>query len=426
MRKLILWLTLTGIALSTATEWRPATFNITYSDLLLIIASLLALFLRWNGTSILGDVRVLAFFGCGVVLFYFGFLISFTQGDPLRFLLVAAQYAFCFFLLPYIFSRSAQCSPTAFERGAMYFLFFLALTSFGGFVGYFLFNDAMRSLELVALNDRYQGLVANPNRFSSLITLSLPLLFGLRSAQCISSPVLLMVLVSFLAGLTVASSIGGFLSAAVTLAVMGAINLRPTFALKGMLVVTLLGIVLVSSFGVPKVFEQRVLSKFDSNQSVDASNLGSFDSRMAIAEEAMRRIVNNPVIGAGLDNYLERSTFGHTVHNTMLLVWAEGGSIALLGLIVIGLTPLMAYMIVSGGKVTRSGLSVAVGFTVALFTTMQVFAHLYSRAWFIPYFLTIWLILRISARTAPRQASGLSKLSTVSPASDRSVTSGLA
>lgn len=325
MRKLILWLTLTGITLSTATEWRPTTFNITYSDLLLIIGSLMALFLRWNGTSILGDVRVLAFFGCGVVLFYFGFLISFTQGDPLRFLLVAAQYAFCFFLLPYIFSRSAQCSPKAFERGARYFLFFLALTSFGGFVGYFLFNDAMRSLDLVALNDRYQGLVANPNRFSSLITLSLPLLFGLRSAQCISSPVLLVVLVSFMAGLTVASSIGGLLSAAVTLAVMGAINFRPTVALKGMLVVTLLGIVLISSFGVPKVLEQRVLSKFNSNQSVDVSVLGSFDTRMAIADEAMRRIVNSPFIGDGLDNYLERSSFGHTVHNTMLLVWAEGG-----------------------------------------------------------------------------------------------------
>lgn len=400
MKKLILWLAVIGIALSSTTMLRPTEFNITYSDLFLVAAAVLAAFVRWDRSSILGNSRVKIYFGCGIVLFYLGFLLALTQGDPLRFLLVSFQYAFCFFLLPYLLSRVAQISPNAMPRGARMLLWGLALTSFIGLLGYFLFYEQFIALNLIATNGRFQGLVDNPNRFSALITVTIPLLFGLRALRMLSQTALMVISICYLAGLVVASSFGGLLSAAATLAVIAVFSFKPGPAFKGLVAIGVVGAILIASFGVPEVFERRVLSKFEQD-SVDSSKLGSLDERVAVAEEAMGRIAQNPVIGAGLDNYLERSSFGHTVHNTMLLVWAEGGIVAFLGLLVIGLMPLASYLILTRGRVTRTGLAVSLGFTISLFMTMQVFAHLYSRAWFVPYFMTIWLIGQLAARRTP-------------------------
>jgi O-antigen ligase len=88
------------------------------------------------------------------------------------------------------------------------------------------------------------------------------------------------------------------------------------------------------------------------------------------------------------------------VHNIFLLLWAEGGLMAMFGWIMIILVPAaLAIRMIARDRLTA-------GLGLAVFTSFFIFSiaapHMYSRSWVVPLLATTALLLTSEARMRRR------------------------
>ena len=130
----------------------------------------------------------------------------------------------------------------------------------------------------------------------------------------------------------------------------------------------------------PEVFERRVLGTFESG---DLDQAGTYEGRMALILEAVEWIDESLFLGIGVDQYRERSRFGAPVHNQYLILWTEGGTIALLGWLLILATIVVVgargYQVRNGAPAAAATMSVAT--TLALVATSNT--HMYGRTYIV-------------------------------------------
>jgi O-antigen ligase len=308
---------------------------------------------------------------------------SLMVGDPIRGLIVDAQYAFAFLLLPYaLLGRSNAQTMRILKCFVVAMVVMCAISAAVYFSGYN--GGTTRRLAIVTGGNRLSGFVDNANGMAGYIILTLPLLWLLWQRKQLDWRWSLVSLAILLVSLILTSSNTGLLGLViVALILLGGRRHLVALALAGFLAV---GIATWGQAYLPQVFLNRVLNPILSE---DITQAGTYESRRELAIEAWRMANDHNLIGVGADQYRVISEYALPVHNTYLLLWVEGGLLAMLGMIGL-LLCIIAIPMVQRGAIGASDVALAtIATTVVLAGMGMGYTHIYARSLILPMLLAL-------------------------------------
>jgi hypothetical protein len=301
-----------------------------------------------------------------------------------RAIILCGQYLFAYLVLPLILLARPWRETTILMK--VFVTSIVIMVLHGIYVVDYL---GERNTQFVGGSGRLLGFVERENEFASLVALSVPMLLAMAATRMIN-PVLAFLIVPLLTyGIMLTGSNTGLLS--LTYGVGLFMLFRLTFVktilvLAGMQLLWFAINLPALQVYLPAVFRRRVLGGLVSG---DVNELGTFSDRMALIKEAAGIAETKILLGVGADQYREISAWHAPVHNLYLLLWSEGGVLALAGFLVM----LTGGVIVIVQAFGRTG-----GRTLALcaFTTLTLFAalvnavpHVYGRFWTVPVILSL-------------------------------------
>lgn len=375
-----------AVFLSTYLSWRPFEIMLTISD---------ALFLAGAGYLLLNSRLSVQPFGrltagwlAAFLVMILGFLIgTIANGDPFRWLVTSSQYAFAWVLLPMLLIGHGRENTVTLIKAFLAGLFCLEL--FGALTYYEQTTALIRALpflgeDVITGNRRLSGFLLNPNWNAAAISMALPFVFYCAAQRLLSGVLVFPIIVVLFLGLVLSASATGIITAIVAVAIFHVVGaVRPS--VRGM--VLMAGIaVLVGKLGYepPEPFQHRVGGAIQSGK---ISEAGTYESRVALNEEAWSIVEDRMIVGLGIDQYREVSAYDQAVHNMYLLVWAEGGLLSLLGWI-----GMIAVLAVRAAK-TYSRNRLAAALPLSVLSSLLIFAsatpHMYARMWAVPILLAL-------------------------------------
>lgn len=374
-----------AIFLSAYISWRPGEILFTLSDALFVLAMLLIAFA--GRVPLLPFASLTPYWLFAVVAMMIGLYVgSIVNGDPVRWLIMGAQYLFSFVLLPLMLMGQ---SP---RRTIGYFKALVAgvtcMESFGiALDAYYkgAYAPLQRfGLEFVTGGGRLTVFLGDANWNAAIIAMTLPFLYYLRIRRHIGIPIFLVALAILLTALLLAASVTGTICA--LLATMIFIGVGQVRLPKKAVAACALGLSLAAISGVamPHAFQNRVAGAVESG---DIDQAGTFVGRVGLIEEAWNLAGQTILIGKGSDQYRKISEMQAPVHNLYLLIWVEGGlaSLAALlwmnGLLVLGAASAFRYNRIA------SALAFSVLATFIIFSNAA--PHLYARLWMVPLLLAM-------------------------------------
>lgn len=386
---------LVAVFLAPYTTWRVAdAYLFTASDALFCLAALLYLAGRKLNVRPIGDLTPVWFFGLALLLT--GLLIgSVVNGDPARWSIVAAQYTFAFALIPTLMIGVSR--EMAVRQAKALLAGVVAMELFGIIVYYRLagsYEAAKRfGPEFITGEHRLGAFMADANWNAAVIATTVPLVFYLQRKGHVGTVVAAGSLAVLITALLFTGSFTGFAATVTSVAlfflVCGSVrSVRLILAL-----VALSSVVLVSGVALPSAFEKRVVGAL---QNQDLSQAGTYSGRLGLVKEAWAIVDQTSLIGVGVDEYRALSRARAPVHNIFLLLWAEGGLLAMFGWIAMNVAPVaLAVRIAVRDRV-------AAGLGMAVFTSFLIFSmaapHMYSRSWGVPLFVAMALVVAAEVR----------------------------
>jgi hypothetical protein len=366
----------------------------TLSDLFFCLALVLMVLAGRVPRAPLGRATSVWLLSCATLLS--GVVVSSLFGPaPLRSLIVCGQYAFAFVLLLFLIAGRDDATTHFLVKT---FVISIILSQIVGFTVFFLDFDFGLSIlnptfTIVTGNGRLASLIGDGNGNAAVIAFTFPFLlylwlsgrmsgwFALPAALVLGTAV---VLTSSNSGL--AATLLGLVC---FLGTAGAHGLRTTRFIIAALAVA---IVVWGSMGftLPSTFEKRVLGAVESGDLEDA---GTFRSRMNLMIEAVDIVDDALLFGVGADQFREMSVQKAPVHNMYLLLWAEGGLIALVGWLSIMVLPVIGATFLRGAQ-PRSKLrrSFALTFVIVFCGVAFNSPHMYGRQWAVPFVLAVALV----------------------------------
>jgi O-antigen ligase len=212
----------------------------------------------------------------------------------------------------------------------------------------------------------------------------------------------LLALVGSVFGLVLSGSVSGLLSTAIGFVVLALSGvLRPRVVLGSIVAfaaVLALSVVIQTESGALNPV-QRILQT--TGQSAD-NRYNTAGSRLSTYTEALRKFIENPIIGSGLDPNSTIADGIYPAHNLFLAAAFEGGVLLAIGVL---LAVLRAFR---GGVLRRMRADPALATAVALVVTELVFAmtapSLYNRYLWIPIALLLTTRIIAMPRPQPRPA----------------------
>ena len=384
-----------AIFLSLFPSWRHSSVFFTISDLLFCLSLLTILLTRGLPLAPFGALT--PYWMAGFALLIASLVASsLINGEGMRAIVVSAQYAFSFVLLPLtIMGREREATIgliQAFALGVFAANLASVVLYYSGYTGDFRF---------VTPGGRLGSFVGNANTNAQMIALALPLMLYLWLAGRIAVLYLVPALLCMLVALILTSSNNGLLLAISGVAALFIMlrDLRYLVRAATGLAVCLALILLWASYWLPETFEERVLSAVRSGSIEEA---GTFEDRMALIEEAMEMIDETMLVGLGVDQYRVVSRFGVPVHNTYLLLWTEGGLGALVGWMSLLLIALFGALFIG----RRHRLEAATAFAVAAIVGLigLTTGHIYARYDVVPLHLALALVFASAAEASSRHA----------------------
>lgn len=382
-----------AVCLALLPSWRHPALFFTVSDLLFCASLLMILLTR--GIPLAPFGMLTPYWIAGFALFIASLIGStLINGVPMRALIVCLQYLFSFILVPLtIMGRDRESTVQllqVFVAAAFVTNLVAIALYYSGYTGDFMF---------VTGNGRLSGFIGGPNTNAQVIALTCPLAAYLwlsgRMPTYYAVPLLLVLTLALI--LTSSNNGIGMTFVSMLIFLLLLRNLRILGrALAGLAVCSVLTVVW-GSYWLPETFEHRVLGAIRSGNLDEA---GTFDDRVALMREALDMVDDTMVIGLGVDQYREVSRFGAPVHNTYLLLWAEGGLPALIAWIGLLAMILLGAMFIA----RRQPLVAATGFAVGLVFVMIGFTtgHLYARYSVVPLHLATALVLASATQAARR------------------------
>ncbi|MDX0542089.1 O-antigen ligase domain-containing protein [Sinorhizobium medicae] len=336
------------------------------------------------------------------ILLFLGIMLgSLFNGSPQRGLIVMGQYLFAYMILMVILIRDDQREA---YRLAGIFLVSVILIDIHGIITFYTVGYVPgEGKGIVTGGKRLATVLRNPNLAAAMNALTLPILLFFwstgRAKSYLAMPALAIIIVT----VVLTSSNSGLFSTALCLAVFIALVSTPRLLLRlalGLSIVVGGAALFGSKEMLPKTFQTRVLGALSSG---DISEAGTFLSRAALMEEALHIISEEQIkiIGLGADQFRERSVQSAPVHNLYLLLWVEGGLLALIGWLLfsgVGVLLSLAILRVRGDKRALA----AVITTILVFLVIALFnPHMYARYWTMPVLLCFGLGLTQLRSTAP-------------------------
>ncbi|MEO1188735.1 MAG: O-antigen ligase family protein [Pseudomonadota bacterium] len=377
------------VALAPINYARLEAVYFTASDFVGVATLLVMLINRGVRLDFFGQVTPLWY--CSFILFTGGLLIgSVASPDPLAGLVVFVQYLYSLLLIPLILASRGP-EKTAF-LAKVFVLSIAAVMLHGALVTHFVSDPSAR---IVSPSGRLRSLIERENAAGALAGIAITLSIFLTMVKKISIPSLLVIQPVLWYGLMLTGSNTGFITAVLGIMLLmvssGSTRLM-SIALPSMGVLAV-AILLFGEHFLPKAFYERVFSAISS---ADISQAGTFDDRFALASEALDITNKTVFLGLGADQYRTISAYEAPVHNTYLLVLAEGGLISLLGLGGLFLTGFLIGFPAAVSPKTRFYGAIALSIAVLFALVLNSFAHFYARFWAVP--LTLALALGVETR----------------------------
>ncbi|WP_145312570.1 O-antigen ligase family protein [Sinorhizobium medicae] len=326
------------------------------------------------------------------ILLFLGIMLgSLFNGSPQRGLIVMGQYLFAYMILMIILIRDDQREA---YRLAGIFLASVILIDIHGIITFYTVGYVPgEGKGIVTGGKRLATVLRNPNLAAAMNALTLPILLFFWSTGRAKSYLAIPALAIIIVTVVLTSSNSGLFSTALCLAVFIALVSTPRLLLRlalGLSIVVGGAALFGSKEMLPKTFQTRVLGALSSG---DISEAGTFLSRAALMEEALHIISEEQIkiIGLGADQFRERSVQSAPVHNLYLLLWVEGGLLALIGWLLfsgVGVLLSLAILRVRGDKRALA----AVITTILVFLVIALFnPHMYARYWTMPVLLCFGL-----------------------------------
>lgn len=387
MAKLLLFL---AVILSVMPYLRIPGVFITLSDLLFF--TLVLLLIASGKVYVPQGKQTATWWICGSMFIVIGLLAcSLFSIVPLRGIIVSVQYIFALLVIPLLVTNMAKLGKVSLWQVTRWFLLGMLVVQLVGCVLYY--SDIRLRTEFM-IGGRMSSLLENPNTLGEMTGLALPFSFYLYFKHRIGLVESITYFVVDIAALAIAASFGGIITAVFSLMIFSVVMLssrtyreiflKMCFPIFLVLLLILAGIEL-NYLHAPAILENRVMQPL-----AEGESLGSQKIRLDIIMEAIGFIMRSPIVGVGADGYQYISQFLIPVHNTYLLLWAEGGILSFIGIIMVLIIPIgLGWLLLRKGDILNAALLIAVGsaFSVACMAN----THIYARFWFFPIILAISL-----------------------------------
>lgn len=378
---------LAAVFLASYLSWRPsADVMFTISDALFLIGGA-AMILRGQApVRPMGPLT--AQWIVSFVAMMAGLLIgSMTGADPLRWPIAASQYAFAWMVLPCVLMGHDRRYTLSLAVALLAGVVMMELVGILVYAFYDASYQEMRTVlgqDFISGNRRLGVFATDANWNGAVIALTLPFVFFLASRRVISLPWAIAACAVLLPALVLTASFTAFSSMVLATLVFVATGVvRPRLWM--VLLVVALGIgAAQSGVQMPDVFQKRV---GDAIVSGDINEAGTFDGRVVLMEDAWRRAGDHLLIGLGVDQDRVVSKLHAPVHNMYLLIWVEGGLLALAGWLGMVLAFLSTAIRAFRHDRLASALALSVLATFLIFSSAS--PHMYARLWAVPVLIAL-------------------------------------
>ena len=359
---------------------RASDLFFTLSDLLFCICFFILLITARIPSAPIGNLTslwLLAFLVLATGLL----LSSLFEGDPLRGFIVLAQYFFAYVMLLFVVLRGDAGLA---QRLATIVIASILTIDLHGIYSFYVVGYVPDS-KVVSGARRLGTLLGQPNGAAAVNALIVPVVMYLWLSGRIKIWFALPALATILATVILTSSNSGLmmLLGALFVFVGWAMNYR---LVSRILLLAMLAVVAYFAGGselLPETFQKRVMEALSSGE-IDQA--GTYVDRLRLIHEAIQIIVDQGivVIGLGADQFRTISVQGAPVHNLFLLLWAEGGVLALLGwTMFIAIGAKLAYDVRKRiGDVYLSAMLLSALTVFTIFAAVT--AHLYARFFLVP------------------------------------------
>lgn len=387
-----LWVLSAAAFLASYTTWRiHFDYLFTMGDALFCLAALL-LFVS-------GRVHLLPFGGLtilwygGLLLMLLGLLVSSVlHGNGERWLIVAAQYSFAFGLLPMLLVHNVG---SLLQRLVLALVLGVAAMELFGAVVYFTTEHdyktaQMFGYEFITGNNRLGAFTADANWNAAVVAMTLPFAFYLGRIGRISTITMSICVAALGVGLLLTGSVTGFASAVVASVIFVLVAGEQRMVRAGVLIGTVLAVLVATGTisSLPDAFQRRVAAAIEAG---DVSEAGTYVGRKALIEEAWGMTDHTMLVGIGVDQYRVDSAQRMPVHNMYLLIWTEGGAVALIGWLMMMTLPIILSIYCLTRDRGTAGLGLAVTFVFIAFSMAA--PHMYSRSWSVPLIIAMAVMI---------------------------------
>ena len=388
-----------AVFLAPIQMFRPSEFSFTFSDFAFSLLGIMMIVRRQLTTVPLQDVTIVWMIAN---LFLLGGLYasSIINGAASASLVVCTQYFFAYVFLPFVIMSDEKMALLIAKTLVSSIMFILVC----GFI--FAATGYNPNFAYVSGSGRLTSFFGDPNYLALQLALTVPLVMYLWFSKNLSTLICFIIFVCIFIGLIMASSNSGIGSAALGVGVFLLFAGSIRWLLQGALLAATL-VLAAATVGydyLPEVFQKRVLSAVESG-SLDQA--GTFQDRMELIAEASDKLGGSLWLGMGTDQYREHSYWQAPVHNTYLLIWVEGGTIAIFGWLLILAS--IAFIGIRSYQYPRDGPRCAALVIAVLMIFMFVattLPHLYQRFWIMPAFVAINLALAKRAASMASEETG--------------------
>jgi O-antigen ligase len=366
-------------------SWRPSVdIMFTVSDALFITGFIYLLIVRRVPNAPFASLTPLLVIGYAVMMTGL-FISSIFDADPMRFVIVSIQYGFAWLVLPFVLCGHGRDYTMSLAK---YFLASVALMEAFGAVIYFTFyrsfheTRSILGLDFLSGSRRLGAFVTDANWNGAVAAMAVPFAVYLVSARQIRPITGAVAIALLLLGVVLSASFTAFCSVAAALLVFVAAGvIRPPLWTIPIIVAISLG---VAHYGLPTQFEKRVGTAVATGE---ISQAGTFEGRLALVKNTWKLLGKHYILGVGADQDRVVNGLRAPVHNMYLLIWIEGGLLALLGWLLIICT--FIARAISAYRFDRRAASLALS-VVAIFITFSIASpHMYARLWAVPVLLAL-------------------------------------
>lgn len=374
-----------GVFFVSFLEFRAPEMLFTLSDFFFMVGGALFLLTCRLPTRPFSSLTGFWYLAFGLMIS--GLLVSSLANDAaIRWVLVTIQYAFAFIFIALLLLDIKEHRWLFFARALIAGVVVMEVLA----IGYYFYSSGVYNptsdlgVDIVSGAGRLVGFIGNPNQNGAIVAMCLPFVFFFRSKRLISFPVMVFVLAVFITALILTASVTGLFTAVLGAVLYAAASRNVPSWRYGLLAIIAVPIVMSMDITLPRAFENRIAPALESGNIEEA---GTYTGRYDLIVEAWSMTDENFLVGLGVDQFRVISDHKAPVHNSLLLLWVEGGFISAVSWIammgVLGFGCLAA--IAKRPQQAALGLSVLIIFFVYSMTA----THMYARSWVVPLLLAV-------------------------------------